>query len=124
MAGEDYNVLLSQYALSAEVGRSIAVCNATVEVNGRHFDPMQVGVPRAFFVTDTKAEQEAPLERRLQNRGRQLHLATRPDDLVYEGPGRAAGDPGVVNAISAMYGSPDEIAQRLEALRDAGAGRS
>jgi hypothetical protein len=76
MAGEDYNVLLSQYALLAEVGRSIAGCNATVEMNGRHFDRMQVGVPWAFFVTDTKAEMEAALERRLQNRRRQLHLAT------------------------------------------------
>jgi alkanesulfonate monooxygenase SsuD/methylene tetrahydromethanopterin reductase-like flavin-dependent oxidoreductase (luciferase family) len=28
----------------------------------------------------------------------------------------------VVNEISAMYGSPDDIAQQLEALRDAGAG--
>jgi alkanesulfonate monooxygenase SsuD/methylene tetrahydromethanopterin reductase-like flavin-dependent oxidoreductase (luciferase family) len=28
----------------------------------------------------------------------------------------------VVNEISAMYGSPDEIVPRLEALRDVGAG--
>ena len=35
-------------------------------------------------------------------------------------PVPATGDPQVVNDISAMYGSPDEIAQGLEVLRDAG----
>jgi alkanesulfonate monooxygenase SsuD/methylene tetrahydromethanopterin reductase-like flavin-dependent oxidoreductase (luciferase family) len=83
---------------------------------------MQVGVTRAFFVTDTKAEKEAALERRLQNRVRQLRLATRPDGTVHGGPDRATGDPRMVNERSAMYGSPDEIAQRLEALCDAGVG--
>ena len=95
---------------------------ATVEANGRRFDPMQVGVTRAFFVADTKAEKEAALERRLQNRVRQLQLATQPDGTVHGGPDRATGDPRVVNEISAMYGSPDEITQRIEALRDVGVG--
>ena len=94
----------------------------TVEASGRRFDPMQVGVTRAFFVADSKAEKEAALERRLQNRVRQLQLATRPDGTVHGGPDRATGDPRVVNEISAMYGSPDEVAPRIEALRDAGVG--
>jgi alkanesulfonate monooxygenase SsuD/methylene tetrahydromethanopterin reductase-like flavin-dependent oxidoreductase (luciferase family) len=83
---------------------------------------MQVGVTRAFFVVDNKADKEAAMERRLQNRVRQLQLATRPDGTVHGGPDQATGDPRGVNEISAMYGSPDEIAQRLEALRDAGVG--
>jgi alkanesulfonate monooxygenase SsuD/methylene tetrahydromethanopterin reductase-like flavin-dependent oxidoreductase (luciferase family) len=120
VAQKGYNLLLGQYAPPEEVGHSIAVFKATVEANGRRFDPMQVGVTRAFFVTDTKADKEAALERRLQNRVRQLHLATRPDGTVHGGPDRVTGDPRVVNEISAMYGSPDEIAQQLEALRDAG----
>ncbi|HSF34041.1 MAG TPA: LLM class flavin-dependent oxidoreductase [Candidatus Tectomicrobia bacterium] len=122
VAQKGYRLLLGQYASPEEVGRSIAVFKATVEANGQRFDPMQVGVTRAFFVTDTKAEREAALERRLQNRVRQLRLATRPDGTVHGGPDRATGDPRVVNEISAMYGSPDEIAQQLEALRDAGVG--
>src|SRR5437016_11919471 len=122
VAQKGYNLLLGQYASPEEVGHAIAVFKETVEAHGRRFDPMQVGVTRAFFVTDTKAEKEAALERRLQNRVRQLHLATRPDGTVHGGPDRATGDPRVVNEISAMYGSPDEIAQRIEALRDAGVG--
>ena len=38
-------------------------------------DPMQVGVTRAFFVSDSAAERDAALDRRLQNRLRQLKLA-------------------------------------------------
>jgi alkanesulfonate monooxygenase SsuD/methylene tetrahydromethanopterin reductase-like flavin-dependent oxidoreductase (luciferase family) len=117
-----YNLLLGQYASPAEVGRSIAIFKDTVEANGRRFDPMQVGVTRAFFVTDSKADKEAALERRLQNRVRQLRLATRPDGTVHGGPDQATGDPQTVNVISAMYGDPDEIAQQLETLRDAGVG--
>jgi alkanesulfonate monooxygenase SsuD/methylene tetrahydromethanopterin reductase-like flavin-dependent oxidoreductase (luciferase family) len=98
------------------------VFKATVEENGRGFDPLQVGVTRAFFVTDTTADKDAALERRLQNRVRQLRLATRPDGTVHSGPDRATGDPRVVNEMSAMYGSPDEIAQQLAALRDVGVG--
>src|SRR5215813_7227765 len=122
VAQKGYNLLLGQYASPEEVGHAIAVFKDTVEAHGRRFDPMQVGVTRAFFVTDTEAEKETALERRLQNRVRQLKLATRPDGTVHGGPDRATGDPRVVNEISAMYGSPDEIAQRLEALRDAGVG--
>jgi alkanesulfonate monooxygenase SsuD/methylene tetrahydromethanopterin reductase-like flavin-dependent oxidoreductase (luciferase family) len=53
---------------------------------------------------------------------RQLKLATRPDGTVHGGPDRATGDPRAVNEASAMYGHPDEIARRLEALRDARVG--
>jgi alkanesulfonate monooxygenase SsuD/methylene tetrahydromethanopterin reductase-like flavin-dependent oxidoreductase (luciferase family) len=122
VAQKGYNLLLGQYASPEEVGRSIAMFKETVEAHGHRFDPMQVGVTRAFFVTDTEAERETALERRLQNRVRQLKLATRPDGTVHGGPDQATGDPRVVNEISAMYGSPDEIAPRLEALRDAGVG--
>jgi alkanesulfonate monooxygenase SsuD/methylene tetrahydromethanopterin reductase-like flavin-dependent oxidoreductase (luciferase family) len=83
---------------------------------------MQVGVTRAFFVTDSQAEKEAAMERRLQNRMRQLKLATRPDGTVHGGPDRATGDPRMVNEINAMYGTPDDISRRLEKLREAGVG--
>ncbi len=83
---------------------------------------MQIGVTRAFFVADNAAEKEAAMERRLQNRVRQLKLATRPDGTVHGGPDRATGDPRVVNEISAMYGSPGEISEKLAALSEAGVG--
>src|SRR6266851_3004237 len=122
VAQKGYNLLLGQYASPQDVGRSIAVFKDAVEADGRRFDPMQIGVTRAFFVADDQAEKDAAMERRLQNRMRQLKLATRPDGTVHGGADRATGDPRAVNEGSAMYGDPDEIARRLEALRDAGVG--
>ena len=83
---------------------------------------MSVGVTRAFFVCDSEAEKEAALQRRLANRVRQLKLATRPDGTVHGGPDRATGDPDKVNRGSAMYGTPDDIAEKLDELRQAGVG--
>ena len=122
VAERGYNLLLGQYASPADVGRSIAAYRAAVEASGRPFDPLSVGVTRAFFVCDSKEEKEAALERRLANRVRQLKLATRPDGTVHGGPDRATGDPDAVNRGSAMYGSPDDIGEKLEELRRAGVG--
>ena len=73
-----------------------------------------MGVSRAFFVADGRDEKEVALERRLQNRARQLRLATQPNGTVLGGPDRAIGDPHTVNVRSAMYGCPEEIAQQLQ----------
>src|SRR5438874_13719576 len=122
VAARGYHLLLGQYASPADVGRSIAAYKSAVEAQGRRFDPMQVGVTRAFFVADTAAEKETALERRLANRVRQLKLATRPDGTVHGGPDRATGDPDAVNRNSAIYGAPDEIAEKLDELRRVGVG--
>jgi len=122
VAERGYNLLLGQYASAADVGRSIAAYRAGVEASGQRFNPLSVGVTRAFFVADGEAEKEAALERRLANRVRQLKLATRPDGTVHGGPDRATGDPDVVNRASAMYGSPGEIAEKLDELRSVGVG--
>jgi alkanesulfonate monooxygenase SsuD/methylene tetrahydromethanopterin reductase-like flavin-dependent oxidoreductase (luciferase family) len=104
------------------VAQNIAWYKAAVEASGRRYDPMQVGVTRAFFVAETDTERDAALDRRLHNRLRQLTLATRPDGTVHGGPDRATGDPQAVNVNSAIYGNPDEIARRLEALQQVGVG--
>ena len=77
VAERGFNLLLGQYASPDDVAQSIAWFRSAVEASGRHYDPMQVGVTRAFFVTDSAAERDAALDRRLQNRLRQLKLATR-----------------------------------------------
>jgi alkanesulfonate monooxygenase SsuD/methylene tetrahydromethanopterin reductase-like flavin-dependent oxidoreductase (luciferase family) len=110
------------YASLTSVASHIDAYRSEVEARGRRFDPMHVGVTRALFVTDAAEERQAALERRLQNRVRQLKLATWPDGTVLGGPDRATGDPRTINENSAMYGSPDDIAKRLEELRDAGVG--
>src|SRR5271163_3189047 len=122
VAAQGYNLLLGQYASPADVAANIAIYRSEVEARGRGFSPTQVAVTRAFFVCDSAAEREAAMERRLVNRLRQLKLATTPDGTVHGGPDRTTGDPKTINEISAMYGTPDHIAERLEELCAAGAG--
>ena len=122
VARRGFNLLLGQYASPADVAESITTYRAAVEENGRVFDPMMVGVTRAFFVAESDAERDEALERRLANRMRQLKLATQPDGTVLGGPDRAVGDPNEINVNSAMYGNPSQIAERLEALRQSGVG--
>ena len=122
VARRGFNLLLGQYAAPADVARNIAIFREAVEAKGVAWDPMRVGVTRAFFVTDDAREREEALERRLANRLRQLKLATTPDGRVLGGPDRADGDPVQINLTSAIYGPPDEIARKIEALREAGAG--
>jgi alkanesulfonate monooxygenase SsuD/methylene tetrahydromethanopterin reductase-like flavin-dependent oxidoreductase (luciferase family) len=122
VAHRGFNLLLGQYSSPAEVARNIAIFRDAVEAKGEPWDPMRVGVTRAFFVTDDAREREAALERRLSNRLRQLKLATTPDGRILGGPDRADGDPVEINLNSAMYGSADEIAHKIETLREVGAG--
>ena len=122
VAHRGFNLLLGQYSSAADVGRNIAIFRDAVEAKGERWDPMRVGLTRAFFVTEDAREREEALERRLANRMRQLKLATTPDGRVLGGPDRADGDPVEINLNSAMYGPPDEIARKIEALRSAGAG--
>jgi alkanesulfonate monooxygenase SsuD/methylene tetrahydromethanopterin reductase-like flavin-dependent oxidoreductase (luciferase family) len=122
VAERGFNLLLGQYAQPADVAKSINAYRKAVEEQGRQFDPMMVGVTRAFFVCDSEDDKETALQRRLANRVRQLKLATRPDGTVHGGPDRATGNPDVVNRGSAMYGTPDQIGEKLDELRAAGVG--
>ena len=85
-----------------DVARNIAIFRDAVEAKGEAWDPMRVGVTRAFFVTDDPREREEALERRLANRLRQLKLATTPDGRILGGPDRADGDPVEINLASAI----------------------
>ncbi len=122
VARRGFNLLLGQYSSPADVARNIAIYREAVEAKGEPWDPMRVGVARAFFVTDDPRERDAALERRLANRLRLLKLGTTPDGRILGGPDRADGDPVEINLASAIYGAPGEIARRIEVLREAGAG--
>ena len=122
VARRGFNLLLGQYASPADVAHNIAVFRQEIEGMGQPWDPMRVGVTRAFFVAESEQERQEALERRLANRVRQLKLATMPDGTMLGGPDRATGDPNEINLNSAIYGTPEQIAQRLQDLETAGVG--
>ncbi|MGH6675730.1 MAG: LLM class flavin-dependent oxidoreductase [Xanthobacteraceae bacterium] len=119
VAERGYNLLIDQFASFETVAERIAIFKAEVEKRGRNYDPMEVGVARAFFVAKDEADKEAALERRLEA---QRRLAT-----VSSSPGQkntasimAYSDTREASEESALYGTPDEIASKLETLRGLG----
>jgi len=120
VADYGYNLLLDQFAPVDQIGERIALFKAEVEARGRAFDPMSVAVTRSIHVVITAAERDAALQARLLARRRMERLAQRPD-----GQNRASmmsyADTLEAAEAGALYGTPDEIAAKLQALHDVGA---
>jgi alkanesulfonate monooxygenase SsuD/methylene tetrahydromethanopterin reductase-like flavin-dependent oxidoreductase (luciferase family) len=116
VAALGYNLLLDQFALVEDIAQRIALYRAEVEARGRVFDPMSVGVTRSVNVVATAAERERAVDARVAARERIDRLAQGPD-----GQGRARHLTRADAEAGALYGTPDEIAAKLQALRDAGA---
>jgi alkanesulfonate monooxygenase SsuD/methylene tetrahydromethanopterin reductase-like flavin-dependent oxidoreductase (luciferase family) len=111
VAEHGYHLLLGQFASLAQIAEQIALFKAEVEARGRVFDPMSVGVTRSLNVTTTAAEYEKAIENRMAGRRRTQRLARRPEFADTREDAEAG----------TLYGSPDEIAAKLQALRDVGA---
>jgi alkanesulfonate monooxygenase SsuD/methylene tetrahydromethanopterin reductase-like flavin-dependent oxidoreductase (luciferase family) len=120
VAERGYNLLLDQFASIEAIGERIALFKAGVERQGRRFDPMEVGVARAFYVAKDEADKEAALERRLAAQRRLTAISQRPDGLN-KASILAFSDTREASEESALYGTPHEIAAKLERLRQLGA---
>ena len=59
VAARGYNLLLDQFASFEAVAERIAIFKAAVEERGRVFDPMDVGVARAFYVAKDASRQRS-----------------------------------------------------------------
>ena len=116
VAAEGYKLLLDQYASFDEIRHRIALFRSEVEKQGRTFDPMSVGVTRSINVVRTPAELSKAYENRIAARRRIDRLTIRPDGKNQK---RVISDAAI--CAGALYGTPDEIAAKLEILRDAGA---
>jgi len=62
VAARGYNLLLDQFASFEAVAERIGIFKAEMEKRGRAFDPLDVGVARAFHVAKDPADKEAALE--------------------------------------------------------------
>jgi len=116
-----YSMLLGQHALAEETLEHVAQFRHEVEVQGRSFDPMQVGVARAVYIAKDAAEKAAAVERRYQGHMRINALARRPEGetrnrYILDDEKEARHE----SAESALFGSPDEIMRKLEELQKGG----
>ncbi len=120
VARRGYNLLLDQFAPFEQIGERIALYKAEVEALGRTYDPSTLAVARSVNVVMTEGERQKALEARLAARLRTEALAQRPD-----GQNKASimSYASTIEGAEAgtLYGSPDEIAAKLQTLRDMGA---
>jgi len=120
VAERGYNMLLGQHDLAEDVIRWVAQFKTDLIARGRVWDPMQVGVARAVYFADTAEELEAAYIRRFQGHLRINKLAERPGD---ERERFARHDEAEIRRLcddTALFGTPDQIARKLEALRAGG----
>ncbi|MBN8925729.1 MAG: F420-dependent methylene-tetrahydromethanopterin reductase [Rhodospirillales bacterium 69-11] len=119
VAARGHALLLDQFASTEETGRRFALYREAVEARGDHFDPARVGVARAFHVARDAADKQAAVERRLAAQ-RRMHAMSAGPDGTSQSSIMAFSDTLEASEESALYGSPDDIARKLERLQAMG----
>jgi alkanesulfonate monooxygenase SsuD/methylene tetrahydromethanopterin reductase-like flavin-dependent oxidoreductase (luciferase family) len=120
VAERGFNLLLDQFASLETIGERIAWFKAELEERGRVFDPLEVGVARAFYVAKDAPDKAAALERRLDAQRRFAAMSKLPDGTQSKASIMAFSDTREASEDAALYGTPDEIAEKLERLRRLG----
>jgi alkanesulfonate monooxygenase SsuD/methylene tetrahydromethanopterin reductase-like flavin-dependent oxidoreductase (luciferase family) len=120
VARRGYNLLLGQYDRAEDVIGLVAQFKADVTARRRRFDPMEVGVARAVHIARDKDDLAAALERRFQGHMRINRLSERPGDTRERFAGHDEAKIRTLCDDTALFGTPDEIARKLEALQAGG----
>lgn len=119
VAARGGNLLLDQFASTEIIGERLALFSAECEARGRRFDPMDVAVARNFYVARDATDAHTALARLAQAHAGLVALSQHPEGRNRSHITAYAGAPGATEA-SALYGTPDQIAVALEALRAVG----
>ena len=110
VAARGMNMLLGQFDSLEKISEQVALYKLEVESHGHEYNPMNVAVARSINIIDTGAEYEQALEARIAGRRRTQQLARRPNFHDT----REAAEAGT------LYGTPEEVAAKLQALQDVG----
>ena len=110
VADYGFDMLLGQFDSFETIVEEVNLFKSLVEAKGETFDPMRVGVARSVNIVDTKAEYDAAIDARMAGRRRTQNLAQRPD---FE-------DTREIAELGTIYGTPDQVAEKIQDLKDAG----
>jgi len=118
VARRGFRLLLDQFASTALTIERFNIYRTEVEAQGRRFDAADVGVCRAFYVAKDAADKQKAVEARLANQQRMAKLA----DPTGTGKSSMLSFDSTLDAAaeSALFGTPDEVAAKLERLQEAG----
>lgn len=120
-AARGFNLILDQFASPDVLKERIGIYRAEREAQGRRFDPMQVVVARQLYVAEDQADTEAALVRLAHHNKRIVDVSRSPDSSKNAHVLAYADKPGETEA-NALYGTSSQIAEKLDALRNAGVG--
>jgi alkanesulfonate monooxygenase SsuD/methylene tetrahydromethanopterin reductase-like flavin-dependent oxidoreductase (luciferase family) len=119
VAERGFGLMLDQFAAPEAIFERFNLFKSEVEKRGRVFDPMTVAVARAYYVAKDAADKASAIERRLAATRRMTNLAQTPT-----GDNKSSmmsfADTREASEQSALFGTPDEVARKLEALQGAG----
>jgi alkanesulfonate monooxygenase SsuD/methylene tetrahydromethanopterin reductase-like flavin-dependent oxidoreductase (luciferase family) len=110
VADYGFNMLLGQFDSFETIVEEVNLFKSLVEAKGEAFEPMRVGVARSVNIVDTKAEYDLAIDARMAGRRRTQNLAQRPD---FE-------DTREIAELGTIYGTPDQVAEKIQDLKDAG----
>jgi alkanesulfonate monooxygenase SsuD/methylene tetrahydromethanopterin reductase-like flavin-dependent oxidoreductase (luciferase family) len=119
VAARGHNLLVDQFCPIEVAAERVALYRSEIERNRFPYDPSMAAVARAFYVARDEADKDAAIERRLIAQRRLTAISQRPDGNNTASI-MAFSDTRAASEASAMYGSPDQIARKLETLRDMG----
>ena len=119
VAARGHNLLVDQFCPIDTAAERVGFYKAEIEKNGFAYDPSMAAVARAFYVARDEADKEAAIDRRLVAQRRLTAISQRPDGNNTASI-MAFSDTRAASEASAMYGNPDQIARKLETLRDQG----
>jgi len=117
-ANMGHNLLLDQFSDSRQIGERFDWFGQFVRARGETFDPLRVGVTRAFHLTRNDAETEAALKHHHHVLANNRRLSTNPDEAAnpIHRPPMASGDPDDIWLI----GTRSDIERRLRSLQEKG----
>jgi alkanesulfonate monooxygenase SsuD/methylene tetrahydromethanopterin reductase-like flavin-dependent oxidoreductase (luciferase family) len=119
-AARSFNLILDQYAAPDAIGERIALYRAVREASGTTFDPMQVAVGRQVYIAKNAADKEAALARLAKYTQRTVAVSHAPEAKAGSHV-LAYADKAGGTEENALYGTADEICDKLAALNRAGA---
>ena len=118
-ARRGFNLLLDQFASPDLTGERLQIYRNAIEAAGHRFDPTQVAVARNFWVATDADDRAAALKRQAAAHQRLLSLSRGPESRPGSHILGYSDEPGAREA-HALIGTPEEIAEKLEALRKCG----
>ncbi len=112
-----HSLLLDQFSDSQQLGQRIAAYREATEAHGHAYDPMKIGVTRAFHLTANDSETRHALEHHRQVLANNRRLSADPAATggVHQPP-MATGDEDDIWLI----GTPEQVARRIDRLKSQG----